>query len=88
MIELSKKKLKTFYESQLGKEKTVLFENKRRGDYIYGYSDNHVKVKTFWDSKLGNTLHEIKLTEVKESVMLFDFIESEEIIHGDNYIHI
>jgi len=88
LIELSKKKLKTFYEGQLGKEKTVLFEKKRRGDYIYGYTDNHVKVKATWDSKLGNSLHKVKLTGINESFMHFDFIEFKVESKYDNYIQI
>ncbi len=88
LIELSKKKLKAFYKSQLGKAKNVLFENKRRGDYIYGFTDNHVKVKATWDSKLGNSLHKVKLTGINESFMLFDFIEYKVESDYDNYIQI
>ena len=79
LIELSKNKLKTFYERQLGKEASVLFENKRRGDYIYGYTDNHVKVKAAWNPTLGNTLCKIKLTGIHKDFMLFNFIDNEEV---------
>ncbi|WKD85046.1 Threonylcarbamoyladenosine tRNA methylthiotransferase MtaB [Polaribacter huanghezhanensis] len=80
LIGLSKIKLHTFYESQLGKEKFVLFENKIRKGSLYGYTNNGVKVKTVWDSKLGNTLHEVRLTGIKRSTMLFEFLESEILI--------
>lgn len=86
--ELSKKKLNDFYESQLGLERVVLFENRSKGGFIFGYTDNHVKVKTLWDHKLGNTLHKIKLTGINGSFMTFDFIKDESFITHDSYVHI
>jgi threonylcarbamoyladenosine tRNA methylthiotransferase MtaB len=87
LVELSKKKLHTFYESQLGSEKIVLFEGRNRGGYLYGYTDNHVKVKCAWNPELCNTLQEVKLIGIKGSTMLFDFIEDEENAKN-NYIQI
>jgi MiaB/RimO family radical SAM methylthiotransferase len=77
LSELSKEKLKFFYKNQLGSEKIVLFENRRRGDFIYGYTENHIKVKAAWNPKLGNTVHKIRLTGINRSVMSFDFIKDE-----------
>ncbi|TXD46446.1 radical SAM protein [Polaribacter sp. IC073] len=88
LVELSRRKLKIFYENQLGEEKTVLFENKRRGDYIYGYTDNHIKVKAVWSSELGNTLHKVRLTGINSSFMLFDFINDEASRGRDSYVKI
>jgi len=84
LLELSKRKLHTFYESQLGKEKYVLFENKIKKGYLYGYTNNGVKVKIVWNSKLGNTLHKVKLSGIKGSIMLFEFLESESFIENSN----
>jgi threonylcarbamoyladenosine tRNA methylthiotransferase MtaB len=88
LLELSKSKLQVFYGSQLGEEKTVLFENTRRGNYIHGYTENHVKVKCAWNRKLGNTTHRIKLTEINGSFMLFDFIEKEHYNVNQSYVKI
>lgn len=63
---LSVKKRRSFYESQLGKKKTVLFESDNREGYIYGFTENYVKVKTPWNPELVNTLHEVTLTEIYE----------------------
>ncbi|MDO9037654.1 MAG: tRNA (N(6)-L-threonylcarbamoyladenosine(37)-C(2))-methylthiotransferase MtaB, partial [Lutibacter sp.] len=63
---LSVKKRRAFYESQLGKNFTVLFESENKDGYIYGFTENYVKVKTPWNPELVNTLHEIKLTEINE----------------------
>ncbi|MCI2229609.1 radical SAM protein [Polaribacter sp. MSW13] len=88
LVELSKKKLHAFYENQLGEEKTVLFENKRRGDYIYGFTYNHIKIKTAWNPELGNTIQKIKLTGINGSFMLFDFVKDEDSKDHDNYVKI
>ena len=86
--ELSKKKLNDFHESQLDLERVVLFENRSKGGFIYGYTENHVKIKTKWDPKLGNTLHKIKLTGINGSFMTFDFVEDGSFITHDSYVHI
>jgi len=63
---LSVKKRRAFYESQLGNELTVLFESENKEGYIHGFTENYVKVKTFWNPELVNTLHKIKLTSIDE----------------------
>jgi len=71
---LSVKKRRAFYESQLGKNFTVLFESENKDGYIYGFTENYVKVKTPWNPELANTLHEIKLTEINEDgIVRFDW---------------
>jgi threonylcarbamoyladenosine tRNA methylthiotransferase MtaB len=71
---LSVKKRRAFYESQLGKNFTVLFESENKDGYIYGFTENYVKVKTPWNPELVNTLHEIKLTEINEDgIVRFDW---------------
>ena len=63
---LSAKKRRAFYESQLKKKATVLFENENKAGYIYGFTGNYVKVRTPWNPQLVNTLHEVLLTEIDE----------------------
>jgi threonylcarbamoyladenosine tRNA methylthiotransferase MtaB len=63
---LSVKKRRAFYESQLGTSRTVLFEGENKEGYIYGFTENYVKVKTPWNPELVNTLHEINLTHIDE----------------------
>jgi len=72
---LSVKKRRVFYESQLGNELTVLFEADNHDGFIYGFTENYVKVKTAWDENLVNTLNKIKLTAIDEDgLVLFDFV--------------
>ncbi|ESU19681.1 hypothetical protein FCR2A7T_18430 [Flavobacterium cauense R2A-7] len=63
---LSVKKRRAFYESQLGTNRTVLFEGENKEGYIHGFTENYVKVKTPWNPELVNTLHEINLTRIDE----------------------
>jgi threonylcarbamoyladenosine tRNA methylthiotransferase MtaB len=71
---LSVKKRRAFYESQLGTSRTVLFENENKEGYIFGFTENYVKVKTPWNPELVNTLHKIYLTSIDEDGSVrFDF---------------
>ena len=78
---LSAKKRRAFYESQLGKEKTVLFEGENKEGYIHGFTENYVKVKTPWDPSLVNTLHQIELQKIGEDgIVRFSYIEEKELV--------
>lgn len=73
---LSAKKRNAFYESQLGKEKTVLFESDNKQGYIHGFTENYVKVKAPWDPALVNTLHKVKLTKIDvDGMVRFEFVK-------------
>jgi len=73
---LSAKKRRAFYESQLGKTLTVLFENENKEGYIHGFTENYVKVKTPWNPELVNTLHSIILTEIdNDGLVRFEFVK-------------
>lgn len=73
---LSVKKRRAFYESQIGKNRTVLFESENKEGYIHGFTENYVKVKTPWNPELVNTLHKINLTRIDEDGSVrMDFLE-------------
>ncbi len=61
---LSVKKRRSFYESQLGSKRTVLFEGENKEGYIQGFTENYIKVKAPWNPELVNTLQEVILTEI------------------------
>ena len=74
---LSVKKRRAFYESQLNKELTVLFESDNKNRFIQGFTENYVKVKTPWNPKLVNTLHKIKLTCIDDDGLVrFDWVKT------------
>jgi len=71
---LSAKKRRAFYESQIGRKRTVLFEGENKEGYIHGFTENYVKVKAPWNPELVNTLHEITLTEIdSDGLVRFEF---------------
>jgi threonylcarbamoyladenosine tRNA methylthiotransferase MtaB len=73
---LSVKKRRAFYENQLGSRRTVLFESENKEGYIYGFTENYVKVKAPWNPELVNTLHEVELTKIDvDGLVRFEFLE-------------
>ena len=74
---LSVKKRRAFYESQLGSERTVLFESENKQGYIHGFTENYVKVKAPWNPHLANTLHRVRLSSIDEDGLVrFDWVDS------------
>lgn len=61
---LSVKKRRAFYESQIGKTKTVLFEFENKNGFIHGFTQNYVKVKHVWNENLANKVMEVKLKSI------------------------
>jgi threonylcarbamoyladenosine tRNA methylthiotransferase MtaB len=61
---LSDRKKQVFYQSQVGKTKKVLFEQEENEGFLYGFTENYVKVKTPFDEKLINQIVSIELTEI------------------------
>lgn len=61
---LSVKKRRAFYESQLGSNRTVLFEGENKEGYIHGFTENYIKVKYPWNPNLVNTLQTVKLIAI------------------------
>ncbi|ADE35421.1 RNA modification enzyme, MiaB family [Candidatus Karelsulcia muelleri DMIN] len=65
-IRLSKEKKKKFYIKQINKKSNVLFENKNKSGYIYGYTDNYIRTKTIWKSDLVNNIKNVTLLNVDD----------------------
>ena len=63
---LSEKKKRFFYESQLGTTRPVLFEGENKKGYMFGYTDNYVRVKTFWNPHLANTTKSFQLSRISD----------------------
>ncbi|WP_115461431.1 tRNA (N(6)-L-threonylcarbamoyladenosine(37)-C(2))-methylthiotransferase MtaB [Winogradskyella aurantiaca] len=78
---LSVKKRRAFYESQMGLQKTVLFEGENKEGYIHGFTENYVKVKAPWNPNLVNTLHQVDLKHIDDDGLVrFDFASSPELV--------
>ncbi|SHI73542.1 threonylcarbamoyladenosine tRNA methylthiotransferase MtaB [Tangfeifania diversioriginum] len=63
-INLSEKKLRSFYQKYLGSEQTVLFEAQKNGDTMSGFTENYIKVETPFNKKLINQLERVKLKSI------------------------
>ena len=61
---LSEKKLRSFYESQTGTQRKVLFEADNKNGWMHGFTDNYVKVRTPYDPALINQLMECTLNAI------------------------
>lgn len=76
---LSQKKRRAFYEQQLGTTQDVLFESENKNGFIHGFTSNYVKVKTFWNPALCNTIRQVELTKIADDGLVnFEFIKTEE----------
>jgi threonylcarbamoyladenosine tRNA methylthiotransferase MtaB len=60
--ELSNKKRKAFYMKNAGPGHTVLFETAKGDDYIYGFTDNYIKVRAKHSEALENTIRKFEIT--------------------------
>lgn len=63
---LSEEKRLAFYQSQIGKTKKVLWEGKKNGGMMHGFTENYVLVETPYDAKKVNTIEEIVLEDFNE----------------------
>jgi threonylcarbamoyladenosine tRNA methylthiotransferase MtaB len=61
---LSDRKKQHFYQTQEGKEKAVLFEQEDNEGWLYGFTENYVKVKVPYDEALVNQICQVLLTEI------------------------
>ena len=59
--EISEEKTKTFYAEQIGREAVVLWESKKEGDQMAGFTENYVKVYRPYDRAKVNTFEVVRL---------------------------
>ena len=65
---LSDKKKRSFYHKNIGLVKEVLFENKKDDGYIYGFTDNYIKIQTKYQDNLENKFKKVKIQNIKNEV--------------------
>ena len=54
--ELSNSKKLKFYKKNIKNYHNVLFENENKNGYIYGYTENYVRVKSLWSNSKQNKI--------------------------------
>jgi len=67
---LSDKKKMKFYKSNINQIRPVLFESKNYDGYIYGYTDNYIRVKTLWSKNLVDNLVDCELINIDDGIIM------------------
>lgn len=60
---LSQKRHEDFLRRFIGEEMNVLVESGNHNGYMYGFTENYIKVAVPYDEKLDNTIIKVKLSE-------------------------
>ena len=63
--EISDMKKAEFYQQNKLSIRKVLFESDYDNGFMYGFTDNYIKVKTMFDEKLINNIVEVKLANIE-----------------------
>lgn len=61
---LSEKKRHAFYQNQLNNTFNVLFEHEKSDGFMYGFTENYIKVKATYDPLLANEIVPYKITKL------------------------
>ena len=67
---LSDKKKMNFYESNINQIRPVLFESKNYDGYIYGYTDNYIRVKALWSKNLVDNVVDCELIKIDDGIIM------------------
>lgn len=68
---LSEKLRRNFYEKNINKEHSVLFEDKIKENYIHGFTENYIRVKVPFDKNLVGTIRRTCIIDIdKDSCAL------------------
>ena len=59
---ISEQKLATFYSAHRGERATVLWESKKSGDLMFGFTENYIKLSTQYDKSKVNTFEQVTIS--------------------------
>ncbi|MFO0435646.1 MAG: MiaB/RimO family radical SAM methylthiotransferase [Sphingobacteriaceae bacterium] len=76
---LSAKKLRDFYQKNIGTTHSVLFENEQKDNFMQGFTENYVKVKLPYDPAFVNQLTQITITGFDDDGVMKGELVSENI---------
>ena len=69
-----------FYMSQLGTIKNVLFEPENRNGFIYGFSNNYVRIKTPWRNSIKDKIIPFELQKISDDGLVTGEVSKMEAI--------
>ena len=61
---LSTKKTRKFYSENKEFIHSVLVESENKNGFIYGYTSNYIRVKTYWDPTLSNKIIDVYIESI------------------------
>jgi threonylcarbamoyladenosine tRNA methylthiotransferase MtaB len=76
---LSDKKRRYFYEQQLGKTFTVLFEEDIEDGQMQGFTENYVRITAKYDPLLINETKQVQLVSINEKMLVE--VEEPELVY-------
>jgi len=79
---LSEKKKRHFYEEQIGKEATVLFEDEIQNGQMLGFTENYVRVAVKYDPLLINETKKIQFDHLNDTgLMEVTEVQEDYLVH-------
>lgn len=63
LLDLSNRKKEQFYQEHYGEQRPVLIESDIKNGWLYGFSDNYIKVKIPFNASLINTITPVHITK-------------------------
>ena len=76
---LSAKKLRDFYQKNIGTTHSVLFEHEQKENFMYGFTENYVKVKLPYDPSLINMINQLSIKGFDDDGVMNGELVSEKI---------
>ena len=67
---LSDLKKNKFYKKNIFSNRKVLFESENKNGFVHGFTDNYVRVKTLWSSKLVDKVININLYDIDDDKII------------------
>ena len=67
---LSDQKKNKFYKKNIFSNRKVLFESENKNGFVHGFTDNYVRVKTLWSSKLVDKVININLYDIDDDKII------------------
>ena len=63
LLNLSDRKKEQFYQEHSGEQRPVLIESDIKNGWLYGFSDNYIKVKVPFNASLINTITPVQINK-------------------------
>ena len=70
MRKLSDQKKNKFYKKNIFSNRKVLFESENKNGFVHGFTDNYMRVKTLWSSKLIDKIININLYDIDDDKII------------------